>query len=135
MAFDRPEGARSVVAIQIYASRYGLPEPPRRKIFTSGCSTRTEKCFTIFAFPTRRSRGARCDWYTLDLPSTDVPERFYVALSFNPHQTKGIYLGLDKNVKESHSYVGLPEQGYEPVDKQSDWMVRVYLAKELEQKP
>jgi hypothetical protein len=66
-------------------------------------------------------------WYTLELPSVEVPEHFYVALSFNPEQTKGIYLGLDKNVKQSHSYTGLPEDGFEPLDNPSDWMVRVDL--------
>ena len=65
------------------------------------------------------------------MPSTEAPERFYVALSFNPEQTKGIYLGLDKNVKESHSYIGLPEEGFEPVER-SDWMVRMYLTAKAE---
>ena len=48
-------------------------------------------------------------------------------MSFNPHATKGIYLGIDKNVKDTHSYVGLPDQGYEQVTDLYDWMVRAYL--------
>jgi multidrug resistance efflux pump len=66
-------------------------------------------------------------WYTLEVPAVVVPETFSVALSFDPHRTKGIYLGLDKNVEESHSYRGLPQLGFSAVDEKSDWMVRVFL--------
>ena len=131
MAFDRPEGARSVVAIQIYASRYGLPEPPAED-FHVWLLDKDRKVLHDFRFPYAQIARGPMRWYTLELPSTEVPEHFCVALSFNPHQTKGIYLGLDKTGKESHSYVGLPEQGYEPADKQSEWMVRVYLAAKAE---
>ena len=127
VAFDRPEKARSVVAIQIYASRYGLPQPPEED-FHVRLLDKDRKTLRDFPFPYAKIARGPMRWYTLELPSTEVPEHFFVALSFNPEQTKGIYLGLDKTGKESHSYVGLPEQGYEPADKQSEWMVRVYLA-------
>ena len=97
------------------------------EIFTSGCSTRTAS-LQDFRFPYAKIARGRMRWYTLALPSPEAPERFYVALSFNPEQTKGIYLGLDKSVKESHSYVGLPEEGFHPITEKYDWMVRVYLA-------
>ncbi len=66
-------------------------------------------------------------WYTLPTPSIEVPKHFYVALAFNPHQTKGIYLGLDGSVKASHSYTGLPDTGFEKWRQKQDWMVRVHL--------
>ena len=59
-----------------------------------------------------------------------MPERFYVALAFNPNQTKGIYLGFDENVKESHSFTGLPDSGFGKVKEPYDWMARVHLAEE-----
>jgi hypothetical protein len=59
-----------------------------------------------------------------------VPEQYYVALSFNPHRTKGIYLGYDESVEESHSYTGLPGDGFEKVTDKYDWMVRVRMSKE-----
>ena len=126
VAFDRPAGARSVVAIQIYASRYGLPEPPKED-FHIWLLDKDRKVLQDFRFPYAKIARGPMQWYTLGLPATEVPERFYVALSFNPEQTKGIYLGLDKNVKKSHSYSGLPEEGFEPLDEPSDWMIRVYM--------
>ena len=116
VAFDRPEKARSIVAIQIYASRYGLPEPPKED-FHVRLLDKDRKVLQDFPFPYAKIARGPMRWYTLDVPATEVPEHFYVALSFNPEQTKGIYLGLDKNVKESHSYVGLPEEGFQPVRK------------------
>ncbi len=131
VAFDRPEEARSVVAIQIYASRYGLPDPPAED-FHVWLLDKERKVLKDFRFPYAKIARGPMRWYTLKFPSTEVPEHFYVALSFNPEQTKGIYLGLDKSVKESHSYAGLPEQGYEPINKQSDWMVRACLTTKAE---
>ena len=53
-----------------------------------------------FPFPYARiARGPR-RWYTLELPATEVPEHFFVALAFNPEQTKGIYLGLDQGTAQ-----------------------------------
>ena len=127
VAFDRPEAARSVVAIQIYASRYGLPQSPAED-FHVYLLDKDRKTLRDSRFPYAKIARGPMRWYTLELTPTEVPEHFYVALSFNPEQTKGIYLGLDKTGKESHSYVGLPEQEFEPADKQSDWMVRVHLA-------
>jgi hypothetical protein len=103
-----------------------MPEPPKED-FHVYLLDKDRKVIKDFPFPYAKIPRGPMQWHTLELPSTDVPEHFYVAISFNPEQTKGIYLGLDKNVKESHSYVGLPEDGFEPMDKSSDWMVRAYL--------
>ena len=67
-------------------------------------------------------------WYTLKISAIKVPTKFVVALSFNPHRTKGIYLGLDESVKHSHSLQGRPTQRYRPVTRQFDWMIRAVLA-------
>ena len=132
--FERPEGAKYVCAVQIYGSRYGEPEPPKED-FHVYLLDGDMKVIKEFGYPyaTVRRTG-EMHWYTLPMPPTEVPKQFFVAVSFNPHQTKGIYLGLDKNlkdgdVKESHSYYGLPDKGYEKVPD-GDWMVRACLVPE-----
>ena len=40
-----------------------------------------------------------------------MPEKFIVALWFNAEATKGVYMGMDKNVSETHSYSRLARQG------------------------
>jgi hypothetical protein len=64
--------------------------------------------------------------YMFSVSQTEVPSHFFIAFSFNPHQTKGIYLGLDRNVNESHSYLGLPASGFAKVEERYGGMVRVY---------
>ncbi len=126
VAFDRPEKAKYLSAAQIYASRYGFPQPPKED-FHVYVLDKDKKVLHDSRFPYGKIPRGPMRWYRLDMPSVEVPEHFYVALSFNPEQTKGIYLGLDKNVKQSHSFTGLPQDGFEPLDNRSDWMIRVDL--------
>ena len=89
-----------------------LPEPPNED-FHVYLLDQNMKVIRDLAYPySTIKRTAEMRWYTLPVPSVEVPKRFSVALSFNPHRTKGVYLGMDKGVKESHSYVGLPETGF-----------------------
>jgi hypothetical protein len=116
--------------VQIYAARYGYPQPPAEDFHLYLLNEKFQilKDLTYpYSTVERMTEKGDLRWYTLVTPSIEVPQRFYVALSFNPTQTKGIYLGLDKNVKQAHSFVGLPDSGFEPVKEPSDWMVRVYM--------
>jgi len=115
------------LSVEIYASRYGHPEPPEED-FHLYLLNGEHQVLADLRFPYAMIERGDMRWYTLRRPSFELPEQFYVALDFNPHQTKGIYLGYDESVEESHSYVGLPDSGYEPVDGKYDWMIRVYLS-------
>ncbi len=126
IAFARPAAAKAVMAVAIYASRYGLPQPPKED-FHVYLLDEEQNVIKDVRFPYGMISRGEMQWYTFPMPPTKVPQRFFVALSFNPHQTKGIYLGLDKNVKETHSYIGLPGSGFKKVDQRYDWMVQVYL--------
>ena len=61
----------------------------------------------------------------------ELPEKFWVALNFNPHQTKGVYLSYDTSTKGEYSRAGLPGDDDEPkeTDFGGDWMVQVMLAR------
>lgn len=129
VAFDRPQGAKRVVAVQIHGSRYGHPQPPAED-FHVYLLDKDQKILKDLAYPYAMIERGEERWYSLPVPSVEVPEKFYVALSFNAHQTKGVYVGMDRNVKESHSYIGLPDKGFKPVQERYDWMICVYLAPE-----
>jgi hypothetical protein len=116
-------------AVQIAASRYGSPEPPEEDFHLYVLN----KDFQVVAdvpYPYSMIERGDLQWYTLRTPSIELPETFYVALAFNPHQTKGIYLAVDSTVASSHSLQGLPDSGYEAVDGTYDWMIRVLLSEE-----
>ncbi len=129
VAFQRGGEADKVVAIRIFAARYGHAQAPEED-FHVYLLDADGKVIADLRYPYGLIERGDMRWYTLRAPGTPVPERFQVALSFRPHRTKGVYLGYDKSVAESHSYKGLPEKGFEPVGGKYDWMVRVFLSPE-----
>ena len=132
--FSRPKNVKQIAAVEIFASRYGTVDPPNEDFHLYLLDEHQE---LIAAYPIPYSTITRGDhrWYTFPIHGRKVPEKFYVALAFNPHRTKGIYLGYDESVKESHSFVGRPTTGFQTigfqaVDQPRDWMIRVVLTNE-----
>jgi len=126
VAFQRPANAKSVVGVQLFGSRYGDPKPPDED-FHIYLLDEQQKVIRDVPVPYGKMGWGDRRWYAFEVPPTEVPERFYVAVAFDPHQTKGVYLGMDQNVKESHSYTGLPARGFEKLDEKADWMIRVLV--------
>ena len=114
------------MAVEIFASRYGPTDPPAED-FHLYLLDENHRLLQAIPFPYSMIERGEEQWYTLKVPAVKVPKRFLLALSFNPHQTKGIYLGLDASVKRSHSFTGRPTQGYQPVTDAYDWMIRAVL--------
>ena len=129
VAFERPEGLRFVEAVEICASRYGARLPPGDP-FHLYLLNDEQQVLADLRFPYALIDRGEVTWYTLRTPSVEVPSLFGVGLNFNPGRSKGIYLGRDESVDQSHSYKGLPDTGYENVDGAYDWMVRVYMTAE-----
>ena len=120
-------GTGTVNAVRIFASRYGSPKAPDED-FSVYLLDSKQKVISEFKFPYSMIERGDMKWYTLNTKPTAVGETFYVAISFTPQRTKGVYLGLDSSVKESHSYTGLPAKGFARIAENSDWMVRVDIA-------
>jgi len=129
IVFDRPEGATKVVAIELFASRYGMPQAPNEDIHVY-LLDEDFKVLHDLTYPYRTFERGEDRWYALGVESLEVPERFHVGFFFNAHQTKGVYMGKDTDVEESHSFFGTVEKGYKPVDGKHDWMVRVHFVPE-----
>jgi RNA polymerase sigma-70 factor (ECF subfamily) len=134
VAFQRPAGMRSIVAVKLFAARYGRAEPPNED-FHVYLLDQDRKVLEHFAVAYRNVERGELRWHSFAFPAVAVPEKFFVALWFNAEPTKGVYLGLDTGVKQSHSYVGLPDKGFQKVDQCYDWMVRAVLAPEDGKKP
>lgn len=124
--FKRPAEAKYVAAIELFGSRYGMLQPPDEdfRVYLLDGDNRVIK---ELSFPYAMfDRGEEC-WVVLGVDDVEVPEQFGVAIDFNAHQTKGVYLGKDESVAKTHSYVGTPKSGFKPVEGQFDWMIRVRL--------
>jgi beta-lactamase regulating signal transducer with metallopeptidase domain len=124
--FNRPKAAKRVAAIELFASRYGTIDPPNEDFHIYLLD---EKQRLIAAYPVAYSEIVRGPerWYTMPIPACKVPEQFYVAVAFNPHRTKGIYLGYDESVKQSNSLIGRPTTGFRAVEENREWMVRAVM--------
>jgi len=125
--FDRSDKPRYVEAIQFFGSRYGSAKPPKED-FDVFLLNEKYQVLTQLKIPYSLIPRGKMKWHTLRTPSIEVPETFYVAVAFNPHRTKGVYLGLDENVAKSHSLTGLVGDGFEAWKEKSDWMIRLHLA-------
>jgi beta-lactamase regulating signal transducer with metallopeptidase domain len=128
--YRRPADGKYLMAVEIFAHRYGHFTAPAEDFHVYVLDEK-RKLIQALPFPYSRIEWGFPRWYTLALPAVEVPGEYYVALAFNPHRTKGIYLGLDESVERSHSYIGRPTTGFEPVGEKFDWMVRSVLVGEI----
>ena len=87
VAFIRPAATRYLMSVEIFASRYGTPEPPDED-FHVYLLDENQVLFQAFPFPYAMIERGEDRWYTLKLPACEVPERFTIAFSFNPHRTE-----------------------------------------------
>ncbi|MHC4675343.1 MAG: SUMF1/EgtB/PvdO family nonheme iron enzyme, partial [Planctomycetota bacterium] len=127
VAFERPQNTRFVEAVQIFASRYGHQQPPQEDFHLYLIDSKRQ-ILTDLRYPYSMIERGDLKWYTLRTPSIEVAEGYFkVALAFNPHQTKGIYLGLDETGEHTRSFTGLPDIGYDMLDGGYNWMIRVHL--------
>ena len=143
----RPEGGKYLGEISLFCGRYGLPQPPRDKFNLYILKEKEQKdpidlsaenLLVIAKVPVPYSEvertGEELEWYSFSTPSIELPQgRFLIAAAFNPHQTKGIYLGIDEDAADTDackSFVGLPKEGYKPFDAKGQWMIRAKLCSE-----
>jgi hypothetical protein len=131
--FERPAKADTLIAVQIFAGRYGMANPPAED-FHVYLLDENRNILSDFRFPYGMiRRTTEMHWYSLPIhPPMALPQKFHIALNFNPQQTKGIYLGIDKDVTESHSFTGVPglAKGLVTVNGTKfagEWMVRPVL--------
>jgi beta-lactamase regulating signal transducer with metallopeptidase domain len=130
--FELPKGITKVRGIRIHGSRYGLPEAPKEDFEITFLSEKGDETLHSEAAPYHLFKRGKENWVRVMFEKeVELPEKFWVALNFNPHQTKGVYLSYDTSTKGQHSRVGLPGDEDEPkeTDFGGDWMVQVMLAK------
>ncbi len=60
-----------------------------------------KKVVSDLSFPLAMIESDDPQWYTLEVPETKVPKQFYIALSFDPQSTTGIYLAAAEEAEPS----------------------------------
>lgn len=123
--FRRPAESSKLVAVEVFAARYGTPQPPDEDFHVYVLDDH-QKPIRDFRFPYKTLQRGELRWYTLPVEPSEVPETFSIALSFSPTETKGVFVGMDGDVQKTHSYVGLPTRGWSQEGK-FDWMIHAVL--------
>jgi hypothetical protein len=128
--FTLPEDGQKVAGVMIHGSRYGSPEPPDEQFLIYFLNEdRSEIVNTQMAPYSLFARG-REQWVEVKFPRPiDVPKRFWIALDFRAHQTKGVYVSFDTSTGGEHSRVGLPGATPKPTQSGGDWMIEAVLAR------
>jgi hypothetical protein len=130
--FELPEGVTKVRGIRIHGSRYGVPQAPDEDIEITFLSEDREEILDSKGAPYRLFKRGKENWVRILFDDeVELPEKFWIALNFNAHQTKGVYVSYDTSTKGEHSRVGLPGDEEEPkeTDFGGDWMVQVMLSR------
>jgi beta-lactamase regulating signal transducer with metallopeptidase domain len=128
--FELPEGVTKVRGLRIHGSRYGLPQAPDEDFEITLLSDDREETLDSQAAPYRLFKRGKESWVrVLFDEEVELPEKFWVALNFNAHQTKGVYVSYDTSTKGKYSLVGLvgDESAPKETDFGGDWMVQVML--------
>ncbi len=122
--YFEPEQKSELVAVMIYGSRYGYPQPPKEKFHIWLCDVNQE-VIQDFELPYGTFKKGDPKWVKMRVKTTELPDQFYICAGFNPEQTKGVYVHYDSDAS-GNSYTGLPGKGFEEFSG-GDWMIRAVV--------
>jgi RNA polymerase sigma-70 factor (ECF subfamily) len=127
VAFEADGEGQKLVAVKIFGSRYGAQQPPAEDFHVYLCDA-DGKQIKDFAFPYKLFLRGGDRWVTLKLAEpTEVPKNFILCVSFNPTQSKGVYVHYDK-ASDGDSRTGLPGE-LNDAFAQGDWMIRATVSR------
>ena len=125
--FTKPRGDWTLDRVEVFAARYGLPQPPEEDITIFLCDG-TFKPIHTYKRPYSLFERGDLEWVSIELDPVPVPDRFYLCLAFNPSSTKGVYVAYDDSVSRSHSRMAFPGSHLRDVPDTFDWMIRAHLS-------
>jgi len=127
--FKLPAG-KKLAGIKVHGSRYGHPDAPDEDFLVYILDAEAKEVLsTQLAAYSLFKRGPE-KWVNVRFRKpVEVPEEFWVALDFRPHQTKGVYVSYDTSSGGENSKIGLPGLEARKVDFSGDWMVELVLSK------
>lgn len=128
--FELPEGVTKIKGIRIHGSRYGTAQAPNEDFEITFLSDKRDEVLQTETAKYSIFKRGKENWVrVLFDKEVELPRKFWIALDFNPEQTKGVYLSYDTSTKGKYSRVGKAGDEGEPkkTDFDGDWMVQVML--------
>lgn len=118
--FDAGREGRWLNRVEMFGSRYGTATPPDEDFHVYIVDSERTVLRQVALPYSFWERGEEY-WRELPIPPIQVPKQFGIGLTFNAHQTKGVYVSTD-TVAESHSYSWVPGREGRAMED-VDWMV------------
>ena len=128
ITFGAPAGTK-IGAVKIHGSRYGLPKAPDESFLVYVLSGDRKRVLHTELVPYSTFERGEESWQTVKFKEpVEVPQRFWVALDFRAHQTKGVYVSYDKSTGGKNSRIGLPGVAPDETKDKADWMIEAVAA-------
>lgn len=125
--FRLPEGSWQLDGIKLFSGRYGEDAPPKEDVSIYICNEAFELLQEVKIPYARFAKGEE-KWHSVSFDPVNVPKTFYLGLDFHATATKGVYVGMDKGVKRSHSRIAMPYAYVGDMRATADWMIRPHLS-------
>lgn len=125
--FTAPRGESYLGAVSIHGSLYGGNYDPGRTLFNVFVCDSRMRPLSRSAHPYALFTRGEERWVTVDVPPVRLKGKFFVLVSFNPTQTRGIFVSVD-NVKKPHSMSAMPNRPMGALAGQ-EWMIRATCMK------
>ncbi len=124
--FRTPEGSWELDGLKLFSARYGTLEPPKEDISIYICDESFNLLHEVKAPYSSFELGEE-KWQSVSFPPVEVPKTFYLGVDFHATFNKGVYVGMDKTVKRSHSRLAMPYERVSDMNTRADWMLRPHL--------
>lgn len=124
--FRLPGGSWQLDGMKLFSARYGADEPPQEDISIYLC----DESFNLLRevkVPYASFEKGDEKWQKVLFPPVDSTRTFYLGVDFHATAEKGVYVGMDKGVKRSHSRIAMPYGQVSDMKTTADWMIRAHL--------
>jgi len=124
--FRLPEGAWRLNGMKLFGARYGTDEPPKEDISLYICDEGFNFLRDVKVPYSSFEMGDE-KWQSVSFLPVEVPGTFYLAVDFHATAEKGVFVGMDKGVKRSHSRMAMPYEQVSDMKTTADWMIRAHV--------
>jgi hypothetical protein len=124
--FRLPAGQWQLNGMKLFGARYGMDEPPKEDISFYIC----DEAFNLLRevkVPYSNFEKGDEKWQAVSFPPVELPGTFYLGVDFHATAQKGVYVGMDKSVRRSHSRFSMPYDQVSDMKTTADWMIRAHL--------
>jgi len=127
--FSKPAGNWAIKGVRFFAVRQGSSAGVDKRIMMTICDSAVQPISEYSALHNLVDANIE-KWCPINVnPPILCPDDFWVIIDTNSSKDSQIFIGIDTNVRASHSGKGNPGETPAELESVYDWMIRVELQK------